>query len=254
MDSYEGQAGGERAAGGAAGDAGEDISSEAKESGPGLLELSKPSEFRLRALKQQKYLTFNKGRARHGIRCSVGFWAESRRGRERDGSRSLPAIVRYEECWRAAAPALYWFRAAGTGVTGSDCECGLSFFSGSGSPCFLVQIFCLPLFCVYRWLPSQRPQLPFFLALLLLLQEPFSHINYSASDKKFLFLIGFHATINGGATTIAVVVVVAVLSSGHFSICLAGSIYGTSWRASFILALASYCRLADGEWRMANAT
>lgn len=127
MDSYEGQAGGERAAGGAAGDAGEDISSEAKESGPGLLELSKPSEFRLRALKQQKYLTFNKGRARHGIRCSVGFWAESRRGRERDGSRSLPAIVRYEECWRAAAPALYWFRAAGTGVTGSDCECGLSF-------------------------------------------------------------------------------------------------------------------------------
>ncbi|KAH8295402.1 hypothetical protein KR018_010894 [Drosophila ironensis] len=49
MDSYDGQAGG-----GGAGDAAEDISSEAKESGPGLLELSKPSEFRLRALKQQK--------------------------------------------------------------------------------------------------------------------------------------------------------------------------------------------------------
>jgi len=49
--------------GGGAGDAGEDISSEAKESGPGLLELSKPSEFRLKALKQQKYLTFNKGNA-----------------------------------------------------------------------------------------------------------------------------------------------------------------------------------------------
>ncbi|KAH8257767.1 hypothetical protein KR038_000855 [Drosophila bunnanda] len=51
MDSYEGQTGG---TGGGAGDAGEDISSEAKESGPGLLELSKPSEFRLRALKEQK--------------------------------------------------------------------------------------------------------------------------------------------------------------------------------------------------------
>ncbi|KAH8382819.1 hypothetical protein KR009_005420 [Drosophila setifemur] len=54
MDSYEGQAGGAGAGGGGAGDAGEDASSEAKESGPGLLELSKPSEFRLRALKQQK--------------------------------------------------------------------------------------------------------------------------------------------------------------------------------------------------------
>lgn len=32
---------------------------EANESGPGLLELSKPSEFRLKALKQQKYLTFS---------------------------------------------------------------------------------------------------------------------------------------------------------------------------------------------------
>ncbi|SPP80284.1 dynein heavy chain 10, axonemal [Drosophila guanche] len=51
MDSYEGQAAG---GGGAAGDAGEDVSSEAKESGPGLLELSKPSEFRLKALKLQK--------------------------------------------------------------------------------------------------------------------------------------------------------------------------------------------------------
>jgi len=63
MDSYEGQAGGSGGggAGGPAGETGEDISSEAKESGPGLLELSKPSEFRLRALKQQKYLTFNKG-------------------------------------------------------------------------------------------------------------------------------------------------------------------------------------------------
>ncbi|EDV92648.1 GH18884 [Drosophila grimshawi] len=40
--------------GGGAGDAGEDVSSDAKESGPGLLELSKPSEFRLKALKQQK--------------------------------------------------------------------------------------------------------------------------------------------------------------------------------------------------------
>lgn len=60
MDSHEGQAGG-GGGGGAPGE--EDISSEAKESGPGLLELSKPSEFRLRALKQQKYLTFNKGRA-----------------------------------------------------------------------------------------------------------------------------------------------------------------------------------------------
>jgi len=70
MDSYEGQAGGSGGGGGGgggAGDAGEDISSEAKESGPGLLELSKPSEFRLRALKQQKYLTFNKGRVRHSL-------------------------------------------------------------------------------------------------------------------------------------------------------------------------------------------
>ncbi|XP_064550918.1 dynein axonemal heavy chain 10 [Drosophila montana] len=44
----------QREGGGAAGDAGENVSSEAKESGPGLLELSKPSEFRLKALKQQK--------------------------------------------------------------------------------------------------------------------------------------------------------------------------------------------------------
>ncbi|KAH8358423.1 hypothetical protein KR093_000053 [Drosophila rubida] len=50
MDNSDGQGGD----GSAAGDAGEDISSEAKESGPGLLELSKPSEFRLKALKQQK--------------------------------------------------------------------------------------------------------------------------------------------------------------------------------------------------------
>ncbi|KAL7729890.1 hypothetical protein ACLKA6_014739 [Drosophila palustris] len=55
-DAQGGGAGGDRGTGGGggAGDAGEDISSEAKESGPGLLELSKPSEFRLKALKQQK--------------------------------------------------------------------------------------------------------------------------------------------------------------------------------------------------------
>lgn len=32
------------------------VSTEIKDSGPGLLELSKPSEFRLKALKQKKYL------------------------------------------------------------------------------------------------------------------------------------------------------------------------------------------------------
>ncbi|XP_068158083.1 uncharacterized protein [Drosophila tropicalis] len=58
MDSYDGQAGGDGGVDSAAGDAGEDVSSEAKESGPGLLELSKPSEFRLKALKQQKKFLF----------------------------------------------------------------------------------------------------------------------------------------------------------------------------------------------------
>lgn len=58
---------------GGAGDAGENVSSEAKESGPGLLELSKPSEFRLKALKQQKYLTFNKGSAATRSLCERFF-------------------------------------------------------------------------------------------------------------------------------------------------------------------------------------
>lgn len=58
----EADAAGESGAGGDGTDtrktAGEDPSTESKEMEPGLLELSKPSEFRLKALKQQKYLTF----------------------------------------------------------------------------------------------------------------------------------------------------------------------------------------------------
>jgi len=61
------------------------------------------------------------------------------------------------------------------------------FFLGSA---FFVCL-CFALIAGYH-----RPQLP-FLPFLSCCTEPFSHINYSASDKKFLFLIGFHATING---------------------------------------------------------
>lgn len=73
----------QREGGGGAGDAGENVSSEAKESGPGLLELSKPSEFRLKALKQQKYLTFNKGSARQRVRLAYGWQGVRSRGNRR---------------------------------------------------------------------------------------------------------------------------------------------------------------------------
>lgn len=79
----------ENAAEGGAGDgtdtrktAGEEPT-ESKETEPGLLELSKPSEFRLKALKQQKYLTFFQQRHCHCPQPTppVGVSPASSRGR-----------------------------------------------------------------------------------------------------------------------------------------------------------------------------
>jgi len=119
MDNNDEQAGGGSgsgavaAAGGGAGDAGEDISSEAKESGPGLLELSKPSEFRLKALKQQKYLTFNKGNAAFAsfVWGSVCFLALGILGNEKQGMRLRTRIQESGVGDGGVVPALYWFYA-----------------------------------------------------------------------------------------------------------------------------------------------
>lgn len=237
MDSYEGQAGGSGGggAGGPAGETGEDISSEAKESGPGLLELSKPSEFRLRALKQQKYLTFNKGSQ------GVAFAALLASG-EKSGLGLLVSSWCYWCyccCWSGGVTGLRLWMLPFFQPTHSSFFSPI-FFGANFLFAFVLRLSlvtighscrCSPFLCSFSrsWCT-----------------EPFSHINYSASDKKFLFLIGFHATINGAVLRCRRCRWVVVF--WPFSICLAGSIYGTSWRASFILALAFHCRLANATW------
>lgn len=56
--------------------------------------------------------------------------------------------------------------------------------------------------------------------------QPFSHINYSASDKNFYFLIGFHAAISGASVDVGLD---CALSLPVVFFALKANIYGTSW-------------------------